>query len=68
MECPNCRIHRAYSRAFDRVLDSLDRRYERLHRAWKANPSAANTDALNLVGRILNQANWEYERARTGRK
>jgi hypothetical protein len=68
MACPECRGHVPYARAFDRVMDSLERRYARLRRVWDANPSSENTAALNLVGRVLNQATWEYERARKGDK
>jgi hypothetical protein len=64
MPCNECRAHVPYARAFDRVLDSLERRYQKLHRAWDRNPTAENTAAVNAVRLTMNQASDEYNRAR----
>ena len=67
MSCQECKAHVPYARAFDKVIDYLERRYEKLHRAWDRNPSAENAAAVNAVRLALNYANGKYVAARSGR-
>ena len=66
MPCPECETNRQYAACFERVLQSLERRYERLERKWQGNPSAENAAAVNAVRLAINQANVEYEKTRNG--
>lgn len=64
MACNECDVNRHYAAAFDVVLSSLERRYERLHRAWEKDPSAVNTAKVNAIRLVCIQAERQYEYAR----